>query len=203
MKKFPHAAIAFLAGLMVGLPAANADPPPAGIPGLQGVSLDQYPSFIAISGTTQGMANAAFELRCGYTVVGGRVTLDPSLNDFSMIDSSSRSYNRCQAINGRLVVTTLDPAAGGRRVIIQVTEPDGSLRAKNCMVDMSTDIIANCIPAAPFMPAAQVWARGNSIAQQCGTFVQQAKLDPAIFDAVQTDQFKRNLEGKLMVLESN
>lgn len=208
MKTCRFAAVAFLAA-MVAMPlAASADPssPPASgaMPALEGKSFDQYPSYIEVSGTAKGLANSQFDLRCGYSFSNGKVALDPTLNDFSLVNSTSQAYSRYQNIDGKAVITGPDPAVeGGKRVIVQVAEPDGTMKARNCALDTSTDTISACMPAKATMTVAQAKSKGEAVEKQCQAFVQHAQVEPTTFSAVKTAEFKKKLEGKLMALETN
>ncbi|MDP9126757.1 MAG: hypothetical protein M3N08_00665 [Pseudomonadota bacterium] len=187
-------------------PTVAAQPAPAtnsGFPPLESKSFDQYPSFVEFSGAASNNGGMQFTLRCGYLPVNGKLTPDPTLNDMSVLNTTSNSYTRYQNINGKSVLSGPDASiAGGKQVVVEVVEGDGSVRAKSCVADNSTDTISACITAQPLMTASQVSAEGAAVQKQCESFLQKASINPQLFDAAKTAAYKKKLEAKLAAVEA-
>ncbi len=159
-----------IAALTLSAPAAFAQATINGHP----ADFDQYPSFLEV--TTHLPNNVETVLRCGYGQNGNTIVPDASFMELSVINANS--YARYQRIDNKIIMTAPAPGMPGR-FLLQVTEPNGLIAAKNCQLNLSTDTIQNCTTAQAFLPAAEATKQDQGAAQQCGDLFAQAtpKMD--------------------------
>jgi len=207
MKKIRFLHIGILAAVIMTAPfAVHAQTQtPSGAPHLEATDMSQYPSVFEFKGrAVGGPPDAQFSLRCGDSVSAGQLAPEPTTNDLTL--ASVGAYTRYQFIDGKPVISTLDAgrAAGeGREVKVQVTEADGTMKAKSCTQNTQTDTLQGCTPTAPFLDAQQVNAMMQALLGECGQFMGQvgSQANPSIYDARKTQAWKAKLSQTLAAVE--
>ena len=161
-------------------------------------SFDQYPSFIEMSTSAQGIQSV---LRCGYTAVAGQISADPGYYELTTLNQGSGMYLRIQHIDGKTIATTVGGNQG--RFVLQVGGPNGATIAKECLNDPATDSLQGCVPAQPFMAPQDLYGQDQNVAGQCSNFLSKAtaQLDPNTYNLQKTQLFKANLRQKAALLE--
>jgi hypothetical protein len=175
-----------------------------GGPPLQAKTLDQYPSFIEITGTANGVSpGSGFDLRCGLDYINGQIVFN-GYTDITFVNVATNAYARHQFIDGKVVVSVFAPASNNQRMLIEVIEPDHSVRAKNCQVDLQSDLLQNCQAAPGFMSYEQASAWPSVTVQTCQLAL--AKNGPAMNKTLPNQQeimmFYQQLAHRLAVLEN-
>lgn len=162
-------------------------------------SFDQYPSFLELSATnTDGTQSV---LRCGYTAKDGHITVDTAFHEISVMNQAHKSYSRIQRLDGFMIATSIDPSGGGG-LLVELVEPNGTIRAKNCQNDEASDMIRACRSISPFTFVDQIKAGDQQIATQCEELIKQgmAQINPALADPQKIEQFKNGLRQKVNIL---
>jgi hypothetical protein len=165
-------------------------------------SFDQYPSFIELTSATNDGARVV--LRCGYSSPNSQsILLDPTFRELSILNEAHKSYSRIQRIDDYMIATSSDPT-GGPGLLLELIKPDGSVVAKNCQTDVSTDAIGNCHTIQPFTFANQVKMGDDKIAQQCTDMMRESgtKVNPSLASVPKTEAFKATLRQKVSILAS-
>lgn len=161
---------------------------------------DQYPSFLQVS--THMPNNGEAILRCGYSQTGATILPDAGYMESSVINPLNNGYARYQRIDNKIVITAPAPVPG--HFLVQITEPNGIVAAKNCMMDLNTDMLSSCTNAQAFISAADANKQDQGAAQQCGDLFNKAmpQMDKVSFNQQKTDQFKASLRQKVAILEA-
>jgi len=164
-------------------------------------SFDQYPSFIEMNSTQPDGTQVV--LRCGYSMNGVTIIADPAYMEMSFLNPTNGSYLRYQRIDNKIIITSPAPGVVGR-FVIQVSEPNGAVIAKNCTVNSANDTVANCTLAQPFLPPTQATTQDQNAASQCGTLLEKSipQLDRLTYSAPKTEIFKNSMRQKVNILES-
>jgi hypothetical protein len=163
-------------------------------------SFDQYPSFLQLTSSMQDGTQVV--LRCGYSSPNGQsVVLDPGFQEVSFLNQARGGYSRFQHIDNA-VIATFTPPAGMQGVLLELVKADGSVMAKNCQMDVNNDTIANCQPAQPLAPAAQIKDQDQKTGAQCVTMLQQggSQVNPSLASVPKTEAFKSGLRQKVNTL---
>jgi hypothetical protein len=186
---------AFAAVLILASSSAHAQATVNGNP----ADFDQYPSFLEV--TTHLPNNVETVLRCGYGQTGSTIVPDAGYMETSVVTTTN--FTRYQRIDNKIIITAPAPGVAGR-FLLQVTEPNGLIAAKNCQLDLNSDTIMNCTMVQPFVPAAEATNQDQTAAQQCGSLFAKAtpQMATTTFSAQKTDQFKNALRQKVAIIEA-
>jgi hypothetical protein len=175
------------------------------LPGMTGRSVDQYPSILSYNADSTDGTEAT--LYCGYAWVdetGPR--LDTDLRELSYLNESKETYLRVQRIDQSLIVTTVadkKDSNGRKRFLLEAVNPDSSVTAKECQINLQNDTISDCVKSQPFMGGQQMKDKDAFIAQQCANLFAELRpqLSPKTPDAKKTEAFKNALRRKLETLK--
>lgn len=162
---------------------------------------DQYPSFLEV--TSHLPNNAMGVLRCGYSQTGTTITPDPSYMESTVLNPASNGYARYQRIDNKILITASAPNMAGH-FLIQVLEPNSTMAAKNCQMDLNTDSVQGCVNVKPFISAVDATNQDQGAAQQCGSLFTQAlpQMDTTSYNLQKTEQFKNAVRQKVAVIEA-
>jgi len=195
------ATLAFLSGPVL----AQQGPPPSGSPQfLFSVQPEQYKEgFIEFGGSVTGaQPNTQFTLRCGYN--GSNGAPDLSFAYVQVRNPNAGLDTRYWSVDGKSVMaasTTRD-----NRFSFVATAPDGSVQARNCMINSTPDKarigLSGCTPATPVLNAQQIAAQVNSTVQQCGPAMSQmvGQITSGGFDPQRYQQFRQDMHDMLAAL---
>ncbi len=77
---------------------------------MQAKTVDQYPSFLEVAGTADGIDDpgSEYDLRCGLDYQNGAYAFN-GFTDITFINQKTNAFARYQDIGGKLVVTGLFP----------------------------------------------------------------------------------------------